>query len=119
MIDLLPSNANPVIDLAPFDAAMASYAAAVKDMDAYSAGHPNAFFVFESQPRSLLGKLRDFQEKFDRARGDARRAAGLSSASSSAQFRVQSQSSAAAGRGQPQLNDLSEKRATYFPCPTP
>ncbi len=76
VIDLLPSNANPVIDLAPFDAAMASYAAAVKDMDAYSAGHPNAFFVFESQPRSLLGKLREFQEKIDRARGDARRGAG-------------------------------------------
>jgi hypothetical protein len=55
---------------------MASYAAAVKDMDAYSAGHPNAFFVFESQPRSLLGKLRDFQEKIDRAKGDARRGAG-------------------------------------------
>ncbi len=76
MIDLLPSSANPVIDLAPFDAAMASYANAVKDMDAYSAGHSNAFFVFESQPRSLLGKLREFQEKIDRAKGDARRGAG-------------------------------------------
>ena len=76
VIDLLPSSANPVIDLAPFDAAMASYANAVKDMDAYSAGHSNAFFVFESQPRSLLGKLREFQEKIDRAKGDARRGAG-------------------------------------------
>jgi len=76
VIDLLPSNANPVIDVATFDAAVASYAGAVKDMDGYGAGHPNAFFVFESQPRSLLGKLRDFQEKIDRARGDARRAGG-------------------------------------------
>lgn len=76
VVDLLPSGANPVIDIAPFDAAMAGYASAVKDMDAYSSGHPNAFFVFESQPRSLLGKLRDFQEKLDRARGDARRAGG-------------------------------------------
>jgi hypothetical protein len=76
VIDLLPSNASPVVDLARFDAAMASYASAVKEMDTYGAGHPNAFFVFESQPRSLLGKLRDFQEKIDRAKGDARRAGG-------------------------------------------
>jgi hypothetical protein len=76
VIDLLPSGANPVIDVAPFDASIAAYASAVKDMDAYGATHPNAFFVFESQPRSLLGKLRDFQEKIDRARGDARRAGG-------------------------------------------
>ena len=76
VIDLLPSGANPVIDVAPFDAAMAGYASAVKEMDAYGAGHPNAFFVFESQPRSLLAKLRDFQEKLDRARGDGRRAGG-------------------------------------------
>ena len=76
VVDLLPSDANPVIDVAPFDAAMAGYASAVKDMDAYSAGHPNAFFVFELQPRSLLGKLRDFQEKIDRAKGDARRGGG-------------------------------------------
>ena len=76
VIDLLPDEAKPVIDLAPFDAAMAGYASAVKDMDAFGAGHPNAFFVFESQPRALLGKLREFQEKIDRARGDARRGAG-------------------------------------------
>ena len=45
-------------------------------MDAFGAGKPNAFFVFESQPRALLGKLRDLQEKLDRAKGDARRGGG-------------------------------------------
>jgi hypothetical protein len=76
VMDLLPSAAKPVIDVAPFDAAIVDYAGAVKDMDAYGASHPNSFFVFESEPRSLLSKLRDFQEKIDRAKGDARRAGG-------------------------------------------
>jgi hypothetical protein len=76
VMDLLPSAAKPVIEIAPFDAAILDYAGAVKDMDAYGAGNPNSFFVFESQPRSLLSKLRDFQEKIDRAKGDARRAGG-------------------------------------------
>jgi hypothetical protein len=76
VMDLLPSGAKPVIDLAPFDAAIMDYAGAVKDMDAYGASNPNSFFVFESQPRSLLSKLRDFQEKIDRAKGDARRGGG-------------------------------------------
>jgi hypothetical protein len=76
VMDLLPSNAKPVVDLAAFHAAMADYGDAVKAMDAYGAGKPNAFFVFESQPRSLLSKLRDFQEAVDRAKGDARRGGG-------------------------------------------
>ena len=76
LMDLLPSNAKPVVDLPAFDAAMVDYAAAVKEMDTYGAANPNSFFVFESQPRSLLSKLRDFQEKLDRAKGDARRGGG-------------------------------------------
>jgi Protein of unknown function (DUF3829) len=73
VMDLLPGNARPVIDIAPFDAAMVAFGAAVKEMDTYSAANPNSFSVFEDQPRSLLSKLRDFQEKLDRAKGDARR----------------------------------------------
>jgi hypothetical protein len=76
IMDLLPSRAKPVVDIATFDAEMVGYGGAVKDMDDYGAGHPNSFFVFESQPRSLLSKLRDFQEKIDPAKGDARRGGG-------------------------------------------
>src|SRR5579872_2926311 len=76
VVDLLPSNAKPVVDLTAFHAAMADYGDAVKAMDAYGAGKPNAFFVFSSQPRSLLSKLRDFQEAIDRVKGDARRGGG-------------------------------------------
>ncbi|WP_342360640.1 YiiG family protein [Terrarubrum flagellatum] len=74
MVDLLPTNANPVVDLPVFDKALAAYSAAVKGMDEYSQANPNQFFVFESQPRSYLGKLREFRQKLDRSKGDARRA---------------------------------------------
>jgi ribosomal silencing factor RsfS len=76
VMDLMPNQARPVVNLDAFHAAMTDYGAAVKDMDAYGAGHPNAFFVFASEPRSLLGKLRDFQAAVDGVKGDARRAGG-------------------------------------------
>lgn len=76
MIELLPSSAAPVVDLKSFDAALAIYAAAVKEMDHFAEAYPGKFSVFESQPRSLLGKLRDFRDKLARAKGDARRGAG-------------------------------------------
>ena len=76
LMDLMPSNAHPVVNLDAFHAAMADYGAAVKAMDAYGAEHRNAFFVFADEPRALLAKLRDFQEAIDAAKGDARRAGG-------------------------------------------
>ena len=76
VMDMLPSNASPIVAIATFDTAMGEFGAAVKEMDAYGAANPNSFSVFESEPRSLLSKLRDFQEKLDRARGDARRGGG-------------------------------------------
>lgn len=76
VMDLMPSDARPVVNLDAFHAAMTDYGAAVKDMDAFGAGRPNAFFVFASEPRSLLGKLRDFQKAIDGVKGDARRAGG-------------------------------------------
>ncbi len=74
IIDLLPSNRAPVVDLPQFDKVLDRYAAAVKEFDAYSAATPNSFFVFESSPRNLLGKLREFRQKLGRTKGDARRA---------------------------------------------
>ena len=76
VMDLLPTDAKPVVDMAAFDAALGRYAVAVKDMDGYSAANPNSFHVFESRPRALLGKLREFDDKLAKARGDARRGAG-------------------------------------------
>ena len=76
IVDLLPADEQPQVDMPIFDGALARYADAVKAMDGYSAAHPNSFFTFESQPRSFLGKLREFDEKLARAKGDARRGGG-------------------------------------------
>ena len=76
VVDLLPADEQPQVDMPVFDGALARYADAVKAMDGYGAAHPNSFFTFESQPRSFLGKLREFDEKLARAKGDARRGGG-------------------------------------------
>lgn len=76
VVDHLPREAKPVVDLAAFDAALAAYAASVKDMDEYGAANPNAFSSFEGRPRSFLGRLREFRDKLARAKGDARRGPG-------------------------------------------
>jgi len=76
VMDLLPSNAKPIVDLNAFHAAMVDFGEAVKEMDAFAATKHDAFNVFESQPDALLSKLRDFEEAIDRVKGDARRAGG-------------------------------------------
>ncbi|WP_020179200.1 YiiG family protein [Methylopila sp. M107] len=76
VVDLFPSMEKPVVAMPGFEAAVLSYAAAVKEMDAYGAQNPNSFFVFESQPRSFLGKLREFRDKLQKSKGDARKGAG-------------------------------------------
>ena len=73
LVELLPSAARPVVDLAAFDAALASYASAVRSMDEYAAAEPGSFTGFEGRPASWLGKLREFREKLGRVKGDARR----------------------------------------------
>lgn len=75
-VDLFPTAETPVVDMPKFEAAVLAYAGAVKDMDAYSAEHPNSFFVFESRPRSFLGKLREFRDALQKSKGDARKGAG-------------------------------------------
>ncbi|GHE60906.1 hypothetical protein GCM10019059_20550 [Camelimonas fluminis] len=75
-VDLFPSQNRPVVDMPAFEAAVLAYAAAVKEMDAYSAANPGSFFVFESRPRDFLGKLRTFRDALQKSKGDARKGAG-------------------------------------------
>ncbi|GJD93431.1 hypothetical protein OCOJLMKI_0625 [Methylobacterium iners] len=76
ILPLLPSDARPVVDMPAFEAALAGYAGAVRELDAYVAAEPGALSSFESRPRSWLGKLREFRDKLAAAKGDARRGAG-------------------------------------------
>ncbi|WP_343313119.1 YiiG family protein [Brucella sp. BE17] len=73
VIDLLPDNDKPVVDMDAFGKAMDAYAGAVREMDDYATENPNSFHVFESRPASLLGKLRGLQEKLTKTKGDARK----------------------------------------------
>jgi len=56
LVELLPENEKPIVDMEAFGKAMDSYATAVREMDDYATEHPNSFHVFESRPASLLGK---------------------------------------------------------------
>ncbi len=76
VMDLMPDNDKPVVDMTAFKPALDAYAGAVREFDDYALEHPDSFHVFESSPASLLSKLRDFTEKLEKAKGDARKGAG-------------------------------------------
>lgn len=75
VMETLPSGGETKVDLNAYDASLKDYAEAVKVFDDYATEHPDSFHVFESSPGKLLSKLRDFQEKLQKSKGDARRAA--------------------------------------------
>lgn len=76
VMDLMPSNEKPVVDLKAFDAATLDYAAAVREMDRFKESNPAGIPFIESQASSWLGKLRDFRDKLAKSKGDVRRGAG-------------------------------------------
>ena len=73
VVDLLPGEKKPTVDMTSFDATLATYAVSVRELDEYTAANPGSLSSFASQPRSLLGRLREFRDKIARARGDVRR----------------------------------------------
>lgn len=75
VMDVMPSNDRPVVDLPAFDAAVARYAAAIREMDKFKETDPRGVSMIDSQASSWLGKLRDFRDKLGRSRGDVRRGA--------------------------------------------
>jgi hypothetical protein len=76
MMDLMPDNEKPVVDMAVFKGELDAYAGAVRAFDDYAIDHPDSFHVFESRPASLLSKLRDLDEQLRKVKGDARKAGG-------------------------------------------
>jgi hypothetical protein len=76
VMDGMPTNERPVVDLAAFDASVSRYAAAVRELDRFKEQNPQGVSMIDSQASSWLGKLRDFRAKLGRSRGDVRRGAG-------------------------------------------
>ncbi|GGF99035.1 hypothetical protein GCM10010924_29150 [Rhizobium wenxiniae] len=76
MMDLMPDNEKPVVDMAVFKGELDAYASAVREFDDYAIDHPDSFHVFESRPASLLSKLRNLDELLAKVKGDARKAGG-------------------------------------------
>lgn len=76
VMDVMPSRDVPRVDMKTFDEALAGYAAAVRALDEFAQANPGRLSAFESQPRSMLGKLREYREKLARSRGDGRRVEG-------------------------------------------
>lgn len=75
IIDVMPTNERPIADMPAFDAAVARYSAAVREMDAFKQANPDALSIIDSQASSWLGQVRELREKLGRSRGDVRRAA--------------------------------------------
>lgn len=73
VIDLLPSDDSPVVDMKAFDEAVANYAGAIRAMDEFKDSGQKVSMI-DSQASSWLGKVRDFRDKVAKTKGDARRA---------------------------------------------
>ena len=76
VMDLMPSEERPVVDLAAFDAAIGRYSAALRELDKLKETDPSGASIIDGQAGSWLGSLREYRQKLGRARGDARRAGG-------------------------------------------
>lgn len=68
VIEQLPRGKRPA-DMKTYDATLDVYAKAVRGFDEFAQAYPGKFSGFESQPRSLLGKLRDLRDKLAKSKG--------------------------------------------------
>lgn len=67
VVEKLPTSKG--FDLKAYDAALDVYAKATREFDMFAEAYPGKFSGFESQPRSLLGKLRDVRDKLAKSKG--------------------------------------------------
>lgn len=75
-MDLLPTREKPVVDMPAFSKTVAEYGKVVREFDDFMRANPDSGGAMRDRPASLLGKLREYEEELQRARGDARRARG-------------------------------------------
>lgn len=75
VMDVMPSNEKPIVDLAAFDTALAGYSGAIREMDAFKDKNASGVPMIDSSASSWLGNLRDFREKLGKSKGDVRKGA--------------------------------------------
>ncbi|GEO16201.1 DUF3829 domain-containing protein [Microvirga aerophila] len=74
IVDRLPSNERPVVDMAAIEADVTSFADASRDFEEYRKTDPEALRSLQSGLRSYLAAARDFRDTLKPAKGDVRRA---------------------------------------------
>lgn len=75
VVETLPQSKG--FDLKAFDAALEVYAKTTREFDMFAEAYPGKFSGFSSQPRSLLGKLRDIRDKLAKSKGKVNQWIGM------------------------------------------
>ncbi len=73
IIDRMPSNASPVVDVAVFEADVSLFATASKDFDDYRKSDPEALKSLEGPVQSFLAASREFRDAIKPVKGDVRK----------------------------------------------
>ncbi|MCG7394641.1 YiiG family protein [Microvirga sp. ACRRW] len=76
IIDRMPSNEAPVVDVAAFEANVSLFATASKDFDDYRKSDPEALKSLEGPVQSFLAASREFRDAIKPVKGDVRRGGG-------------------------------------------
>jgi hypothetical protein len=73
LLEFLPSDERPIVDMKPFEESLTGYAQAVKDFDNFVLENPGTSSMNEAA--NILGRVRELHEKLVKAKGDVRVAA--------------------------------------------
>ncbi len=76
IIDRMPSNASPIVDVAAFEADVSAFATASKDFDDYRKSDPEALKSLQGPVQSFLAASREFRDAIRPVKGDVRRGGG-------------------------------------------
>jgi Protein of unknown function (DUF3829) len=76
IVDRLPTNERPVVDMAALEADVTSFADASRGFEDYKKTDPDALKSLQNGLRSYLAAARDFRDTIKPAKGDVRRGGG-------------------------------------------
>lgn len=76
IVDHIPDDGKPVIDMASFEESVTAYADAYKEFDTYKKANPQALRSMQGALQSFLAASRELREAIKPAKGDLRKAGG-------------------------------------------